>query len=312
MNQRQKIYSIVVPVYNEEEVLPVFYKRLRGSMDSLNDEYEIVFINDGSNDSSLKIIRGFQEKDRRIKILDFSRNFGHQAAITAGMDYAQGRAVVIIDADLQDPPEVIPSFIKKWKEGYDVVYGIRKERKGESFFKKFSAAMFYRILRKLTDMNVPVDAGDFRLLNREVVEVLKRIRERNRYIRGLISWAGFKQIGVFYAREERFAGKTKYSLKKMLKLAIDGIISFSSFPLRIATYLGTGVAIASFIYTIYAIFIHFFTEQTVAGWTSLIVAILFIGGLQLICLGLLGEYIGRINDEAKKRPLYIIKKVYEL
>ncbi|MBU4078198.1 glycosyltransferase family 2 protein, partial [Patescibacteria group bacterium] len=243
------------------------------------------------------------------KILDFSRNFGHQVAITAGMDYSKGRAVIIIDADLQDPPEVIPDFIDKWKQGYEIIYGVRKERQGESIFKKLSAKIFYRILKTMTSVDIPVDAGDFRLMDRKVVDVFKNeIRERNRYIRGLTSWVGFRQIGVLYDREKRFAGKTKYPLRKMIKLALDGIISFSTVPLKLVSYFGFLTAGGSFLYAIYALVMRIFTNKTMPGWTSLVLAIVFLGGIQLLSLGVIGEYISRINDESKKRPLYIIKR----
>lgn len=304
-------YSIVVPVLNEEEVLEDFYKRLILVMDRLNENYEVLFVNDGSTDRSLEVMKDIQAKDKKIRIIDFSRNFGHQIAVTAGTDYSKGDAIIVIDADLQDPPEVIPSFIKKWKEGFEVVYGVREVREGETIFKKITANIFYRTLRRMAKIDIPVDAGDFRLIDKKVVEVFKRIREQNRYVRGLVSWVGFKQIGVSYKREKRFAGKTKYSLTKMVKLAIDGVISFSSFPLKIATYLGFFTAGASFLYIIYALALRFLTDKSVPGWTSLMVAILFLGGIQLICLGILGEYIGRINEETKNRPLYIIKRIFD-
>ncbi|MBU3918809.1 glycosyltransferase family 2 protein, partial [Patescibacteria group bacterium] len=295
-------YSVVVPVFNEQEVIEEFYKRLASVMAKLG-EYEIIFVNDGSKDRSLQIIKQLQNENSRIKILDFSRNFGHQVAITAGMDYSKGRAVIIIDADLQDPPEVIPDFIDKWKQGYEIIYGVRKERQGESIFKKLSAKIFYRILKTMTSVDIPVDAGDFRLMDRKVVDVFKNeIRERNRYIRGLTSWVGFRQIGVLYDREKRFAGKTKYPLRKMIKLALDGIISFSTVPLKLVSYFGFLTAGGSFLYAIYALVMRIFTNKTMPGWTSLVLAIVFLGGIQLLSLGVIGEYISRINDESKKRP----------
>jgi len=305
-------YSVVVPVFNEQEVLEEFYKRLFVVMERLSESYEIIFVNDGSKDKSLEIMRGLQGKNSGIKVLDFSRNFGHQIAITAGMDYSKGRAVIVIDADLQDPPEVIPDFIKKWKQGYDVVYGKREQRQGESIFKKLSAKIFYRILRTMTSIDIPVDAGDFRLIDRKVANVFsKQIRERNRYIRGLTSWVGFRQIGVLYKRDKRFAGKTKYPFSKMLKLGLDGISSFSNLPLKSVSYLGFLAAGGSFLYAIYAIVLKIFTDRPIHGWTSLILAVVFLGGVQLLSLGIIGEYIGRINDETKSRPLYIIKKVFK-
>ncbi len=305
-------YSIVVPVFNEQEVLEEFYKRLFVVAEELNESYEIVFVNDGSEDESLNIMKQLQNRNSRIKILDFSRNFGHQIAITAGMDYSNGRAVIIIDADLQDPPEVISNFVEKWKQGYDIVYGVREQRQGESIFKKLSAKLFYRILRRMTNVDIPVDAGDFRLIDRKVVDVFsQQIREKNRYIRGLTSWVGFKQVGVLYKRDKRFAGETKYPLRKMVKLGLDGIISFSNIPLKIVSFFGFLAAGSSFLYAIYALAMRVFTNQTIPGWTSLVLAVVFLGGVQLLSLGLIGEYISRINDESKGRPLYIIKKVFK-
>jgi len=308
---KNSVYSIVVPVFNEEEVLNEFYKRLTIAMDKLKEKYEIIFVNDGSTDNSLEIMKKLHSNDKRIKIISFSRNFGHQMAITAGIDYASGEAVVTIDADLQDPPEMIPELIKKWKEGYDVVYGVRKKREGESFFKKATASIFYRLLNRVTDINIPLDAGDFRLMDRKVVNNLKQIREKNRYIRGLTSWIGFKQIGVLYKREKRFAGYTKYPLRKMLKFAFNAIFSFTNFPLKIATYFGFLVAGLSFLYLIYVLILKIFMNATIQGWASLIVAVLFLGGVQLICIGIIGEYIGRIGEEVKKRPLYIIEEIID-
>lgn len=307
----QIVYSIVVPVYNEKEVLSELYKRTTSVMDRLREPYEIILVNDGSSDSSLEIMKELHSKDSRVKIINFSRNFGHQIAITAGLDYASGEAVITIDADLQDPPEVIPSLIDKWKEGFDVAYGIREKRAGESFFKLSTASVFYRFLRRITDTNIPADTGDFRLMNRKVVDSLKNIRERNRFVRGLVSWVGYRQIGVNYKREKRFAGRTKYPLREMLKFAIDGISSFSFLPLRIASYGGFVISGVGLIYAMYVIFVKLFTTKTVPGWASLMVAILFLGGVQLIAIGIIGEYIARIGQETKQRPLYIIKEIIE-
>ena len=305
------VYSIVIPVLNEEKVLNELYKRLTKVMTDIGESYEIIFINDGSTDNSLKIMKQLQTHDKRIKIIDFSRNFGHQIAITAGIDFTSGDAVITIDADLQDPPEVIPDLIKKWKEGYEVIYGIREKRKGENFFKKITALIFYRLINKMTMINMPPDSGDFRLIDKKVVNNLKNIRENNRYVRGLTYWIGFKQIGVPYERDKRFAGKSKYPIKKLFKLAYDAIFSFSNFPLKIATYFGFIVSFLSFLYLIYALIIKLFTNSVIHGWTSLMISILFLGGVQLICLGIIGEYIARINDEVKKRPLYIIKEIID-
>jgi len=305
----QIVYSIVVPVFNEEEVLTEFYKRITSVMDKLVEPYEIIFVNDGSNDGSLELMKTLHSQDNRVKIINFSRNFGHQIAITAGLDYASGEAVITIDADLQDPPEVIPSLIDKWKEGFDVAYGIREKRAGESFLKLCTASVFYRFLRRITDTDIPTDAGDFRLMSRKVVDSLKNIRERNRFVRGLVSWVGFPQIGVNYRREKRFAGCTKYPLRKMLKFAIDGISSFSFLPLRIASYGGFVISGVGLIYAIYVIFVKLFTTKMVPGWASIMVAILFLGGVQLIAIGIIGEYIARIGQETKQRPLYIIREI---
>ena len=288
-------YSVVVPVFNEEEVVNEFYKRLTAIMDKLRENYEIIFINDGSIDNSLEVIEKLHSKDKRIKIIDFSRNYGQQIATTAGIDYATGEAIVIIDADLQDPPKVIPELVKKWKKGYDVVYGVRKKREGENFFKKVTASIFYKFLNKIADINIPLDAGDFRLIDRKVANNLKTIREKNRYIRGLTSWIGFRQIGVLYDREKRFAGYTKYTLGKMLKLALDAVFSFSNYPLKIAIYIGFLISGLSFLYLIYVLILKIFMDVTIQGWAYIIVAVLFLGGVQLICIGIIGEYIGRIG-----------------
>jgi dolichol-phosphate mannosyltransferase len=301
-------YSVVVPVYNEEPVVLETYKRLKQVMDSVNETYEIIFINDGSRDKTAFIISEICETDKNIKLLDFSRNFGHQVAITAGMDYTEGDAIIVIDADLQDPPEVIPKMIEKWKEGYDVVYGKRIERKGDTFFKKFTAAAFYRLLKRMTDVDIPVDTGDFRLIDRKVCNALAQIPERSRYVRGLISWLGFKQTGLEFSRDKRFAGETKYPLKKMLKFAFDAITSFSYKPLKLATYVGTLISIVGFIYLLVVI-IQAILGSTQPGWASIIAVNLVFNGIVLVILGIIGEYIGRIYDEAKGRPLYIIKQL---
>lgn len=304
------VCSVVVPVYNEEEVINETYKRLKGVMDGLGITYEIIFVNDGSRDRTRELAMEICKADRNIKFIDFSRNFGHQTAITAGMDYASGDAVVVIDADLQDPPEVIPEMLEKWREGYDVVYGQRIKREGETFFKKATAKIFYRTLNKLTDVEIPVDTGDFRLIDRKVCDALKKVDEKNRYIRGIISWLGFKSIAVPFVREKRFAGTTKYPLKKMLKFASDAIISFSHKPLKLATYFGFFLSFASFAYLIVTIVLKVFNViKTVQGWASLVAINLFFNGIILLILGIIGEYIGRIYDEAKNRPLYVIREL---
>jgi len=299
-------YSVIIPVYNEEKVIGETYNRLKATLDSTSVPYELIFIDDGSRDSSKDIIKTLCQKDQKVKLIAFSRNFGHQTAISAGLDHASGKALIIIDADLQDPPSVILEMIKKWKEGYEVVYGQRTGRKGEGIFKKMTAAVFYRLFKSLSQYDMPLNAGDFRLIDLKVAEALKSFREKNRYLRGLISWLGFKQTKVEYVREERFAGQTKYSLSKMLKLSWDAITSFSYIPLRLAAYLGFLVSGLSFIYLLVVIYQALFTNTTVPGWASLIAINLLFNGIVLIILGIFGEYLGRIYEETKNRPLYII------
>ncbi len=298
--------SIVAPAYNEEEVLPEFYRRVRDVMDHLGEPWELILINDGSQDNTLAVMRELHAKDPRVKIISFSRNFGHQLAITAGLDYARGDAVVIIDADLQDPPEVIPELVEKWREGYDVVYAIRKERHGESWFKEWTAKLFYRLIYRITDVDIPKDTGDFRLMDRKVVNVLRTMRERSRFMRGLSVWVGFKQTGVYYVREPRFAGETKYPLRKMIKFALDAITSFSYVPLQLATYFGFAIAGLSLLGMIIAVYLRLSTGRALLGQATTLVTVLFLGGIQLIFLGIIGEYLGRIYDEVKARPLYIV------
>jgi len=305
---KKTVFSVVVPLYNEEVVIYESYSRLKGVMEGLNEPYELIFVNDGSHDATPAIIRSICETDTCVRLIDFARNFGHQTAITAGMDYASGDAVVVIDADLQDPPEVIPEMIAKWREGFDVVYGQRAKRDGETLFKRFTSAAFYRILQKLTDVDIPVDTGDFRLIDRKVCDALKLVKERNRYVRGIISWLGFRQIGVEFVREKRFAGETKYPLKKMLRFAFDGIASFSYKPLKLATYVGVTISLVGFSYLIVVIYQKLFTNTTVTGWASMMAVNLFFNGIVLLMLGIIGEYIGRIYDEAKGRPLYLVRE----
>ena len=269
------VCSVVVPLYNEEEVILETYKRLKGVMDAINEPYEIIFVNDGSKDKTAPMVYELCNKDKTVKLVDFARNFGHQTAITAGMDFSEGQAVVVIDADLQDPPELIPKMIEKWREGYDVVYGKRKERKGETFFKKFTAKIFYRFLRSMTDVEIPVDTGDFRLIDRKVCEALKQVNERNRYIRVIISWIGFKQTGIEFVRDKRFAGATKYPLKKMMKFAFDAITSFSYKPLKLASIFGMLLSSISFIYLIVVICTRIFTAHVQPGWASTLAVNLF-------------------------------------
>ncbi|GIP36163.1 glycosyltransferase family 2 protein [Paenibacillus sp. J2TS4] len=301
-------YSVVVPMYNEEAVILKTYLRLKGVMDGIGEPYEFVFVNDGSRDRSAEIVKELGQSDANVRLIDFSRNFGHQVAISAGMDYAQGRAVIVIDADLQDPPEVIPDMIRKWKEGYDVIYGKRLKRKGETAFKKGTALIFYRLLRSLTSVEIPVDTGDFRLLDRKVCDVMSGLKEKNRFIRGMVSWVGFNQTSVEYIREERAAGETKYPLKKMIRFAVDAITSFSYKPLKLATYIGFVLSLSSFFYLLVVLYQRLFTNSTEPGWASIIAINLFFNGIVLLMLGVIGEYIGRIYDESKNRPLYIIKE----
>ena len=298
--------SVVAPVFNEEAILHELYRRLTAVLDGAGLDWELVLVNDGSRDRSLEIMRELHAADARVKVVNFARNFGHQVAITAGTDYAQGQAVVIIDADLQDPPEVILDLLAKWREGYEVVYAVRSERKGETWFKEFTAKAFYRIIYKITDINIPMDTGDFRLMDRKVVEALKTMREKHRFMRGMSVWVGFRQTGVEYVRAERFAGETKYPLKKMLKFALDGITSFSYFPLQLATYIGFIVAAISVVGIIVTIILRLTGSHAFYGQATTLVAVLFLGGVQLISLGIIGEYLGRIYDEAKGRPLYIV------
>ncbi len=298
------IYSVIVPLYNEELVIDESYRRLKKIMDSTKENYEIVFVNDGSRDTTREKALEICKIDEKIKLINFSRNFGHQAAITAGMDLAGGNAVVVIDADLQDPPEVILKMIEKWKEGYEVVYGKRIKREGETFFKKFTAKMFYRLLKSITTINIPVDAGDFRLIDRKVCDAMISLPEKNRYVRGLVSWVGYKQTYVEFERQERFAGETKYPLKKMIKLAFDGITSFSYKPLVIAGYLG-GLSFLIGVISIIVTMVKNMPNINISlGMIMSINLIMF--GITLGCIGMIGEYIGRICDESKGRPMYII------
>jgi polyisoprenyl-phosphate glycosyltransferase len=301
-------YSIIAPIFNEFENLPVLYRRVKEVMDSTGENWELILVDDGSSDNSTERIRELAAMDERLRPIIFARNFGHQIAVTAGLDYARGQAVVIIDADLQDPPEVILDLIKKWKEGYEVVYAVRAERQGESWFKLFTASLFYRLIYRITDVKIPLDTGDFRLIDRKVVDVMSSMREKHRFLRGMGAWVGFKQIGVEYKREARYSGETKYPFNKMLKLALNAITGFSYFPLQVATYFGfisAGIAILA----IPVVILERLTgSQAFYGQATTLIAVLFFGGVQLISLGILGEYIGRIYDEVKGRPLYIVRE----
>ena len=309
-----KKISVVVPMYYEEEVAKECYTRLKNVLEKIeNYNYEIIFINDGSKDKTLEILKEIAKENKNVKIISFSRNFGHQCAVTAGLRYVTGDAIVIIDADLQDPPELIPEMIKLWEEGNEVIYGKRKSREGESRFKLLTASMFYKTLNALSDVEIPKDTGDFRLVDRKVVEVINSLPEHNKFLRGLFSWVGFKQKAYEYERKERYAGKTKYPLKKMLKLAQDGIFSFSIKPLKIVGAMGILSVLISIILFVYAVLSYAFNwNNLVPGWTSLMVTITFIGGMILISLWMIGEYIGRIYDETKRRPEYIIDETINI
>jgi dolichol-phosphate mannosyltransferase len=315
MNQSKKHLSLVIPVYFEEAVIEAFYHRSVESLASLTEEFELefLFVNDGSTDRSLEILLNLRQVDPRVKVIQFSRNFGHQIAVTAGVDHACGDVVVVIDADLQDPPDVILDMLIKWRDGYKVVYGVRIERKGENAFKLFTAKWFYRILGKLSDTKIPLDTGDFRLMDKAVVERLRDMREESRYIRGMVSWIGFKQCGVPYSRDPRFAGETKYPLNKMIRFALNGITSFSEKPLTFAAWFGTVVTFSGFVFLGFILIGKLrHPAQSVSGWSSLISVVLFFGGIQLLSLGILGQYIGRIYREVKHRPLYILEQSWGL
>jgi dolichol-phosphate mannosyltransferase len=297
---------VVIPVFNEESNIVLLYERLHGVFTSLGKSYRLVFVNDGSRDNTLQKLKELALKDEQVKYIDLSRNFGHQIAVTAGLHFSKGKRVVIIDADLQDPPELIADMDRKMDEGWNVVYARRRQRKGESFFKRTTARVFYRLLKNITSVDIPVDTGDFRMMDWKVVDVLNRMPERHKFIRGMVSWVGFKQTWVEYDRDQRNAGKTGYTFWKMLRFAIDGITGFSSVPLKFATWLGFGISFVSFLLILYTLYARFVSGNFVQGWASLMISILFIGGIQLICLGLIGEYIIRMNDNLRQRPLYII------
>jgi polyisoprenyl-phosphate glycosyltransferase len=302
-------FSIIAPNFNESGSVHEFYRRIKATMDTLGEPWELVWVDDGSTDGSTDMIRDFSKQDPCVRPVIFARNFGHQIAVTAGLDYSRGQAVIIIDSDLQDPPEVVPNLIARWQEGYEVVYAVRKEREGETWFKLATAKLFYRMIYRITDVNIPQDTGDFRLLDRKVVDVLNQMRERYRFLRGMSVWVGFRQVGVQYNRAARFAGETKYPLKKMLRFASDAITGFSYFPLQMATYMGficAGFSILTI--PIVAAIRLFGSHQAFLGQATTLIAVLFLGGVQLISLGILGEYIGRLYEEAKGRPLYIVRE----
>jgi len=306
------VFSVVVPIWNEEAVIPELYRRVIETMDSTGASWELICINDGSHDRSLQMLIELRAQDERVKVIDFSKNFGHQIAITAGADYAEGDAVIVMDADLQDPPDVVLRMIEQWRAGYEVVYAVRAKREGETWFKLLTAKLFYRLMQRISDVNIPLDAGDFRLMDRRVVLVMRQLREKHRFMRGLSSWVGFKQIGVEYERAERYAGETKYPLRKMLRLALNAITSFSYLPLQLATYFGFALAFVSLVGIVLTIFLRLSGSSAFAGQATTLVSVLFLGGIQLIFLGIIGEYLGRIYDEVKARPLYIVSRAYGL
>lgn len=304
-----KLISVIVPCYNEEEVLGATHEQLSRVLRALgNYRYELIYVNDGSRDKTLPMLREIANGDPMVKVLSFSRNFGHQIAITAGLDYCNGDAAVVIDADLQDPPYLIPEMIKAWEQGSEVVYGKRRDREGETFFKLFTARLFYRFINRLSDVDIPLDTGDFRLMDRKALDAFLNMRERHRFVRGMVAWVGYKQTALEYDREARFAGTTKYPFRKMMRLATDAIMGFSNVPLRLASFVGFITSFFAFLGILYALYAKLFTDETVAGWTFLMIAILFIGGITLVVLGIMGEYIGRIYSEIKQRPLYLIQE----
>lgn len=301
------LISIITPIFNEAKSIPELYRRVSQVMESSGHSWELIMVDDGSTDGSANLIRQLVSQDRHLRPVIFARNFGHQLAVTAGLDYARGKAIVIMDADLQDPPEVVLELIAKWQEGYEVVYAVRAHREGETAFKLLTASLFYRLIARMTDVKIPMDTGDFRLLDRKVVDVLNRMRERHRFLRGMSVWVGFKQTGVEYSRAARFAGETKYPFKKMFKFAWDAVTSFSFLPLQVATYLGFISAGLSILAIPIVAIMRMSGQLAFAGQATTLVAVLFLGGVQLISLGILGEYVGRLYDEARGRPLYIVR-----
>ena len=302
-------YSFVVPVFNERETLPELHRRLVAVVDGLDGDAEFLFVDDCSFDGSHEILADLRRRDSRVRVIRFARNFGHQVAITAGLDHAEGDAVIVMDADLQDPPEVVPELISHWQEGYEVVYAVRARRTGESWFKRATAAGFYRMLRRIANVEMPLDAGDFRLIDRAAVLAFRSMRERARYVRGMLTWVGFRQIGVPYERPERFAGEPKYSYRKSLTLAVDGLVSFSNAPLRVALVAGFVFSTLSFLVGVFAITAKLAGAFVVPGWASILVAVSFLGGIQLTLMGMLGLYVGRIYEEVKARPIYVVREL---
>ena len=302
------LVSLVVPVYNEAAVIGVFYERATRALSTLDGlSYEMLFVDDGSRDGSYQQLAKFAAENPCVRVLKLSRNFGHQIALTAGIDHARGDCVIVIDADLQDPPEVIASMIEQWRRGFDVVYGVRSEREGESSMKLMTASAFYRLLGRLTNLHIPANVGDFRLMSRRVVDQLKLLREKDRFVRGLVSWVGFRQTGITYSRNRRYGGETKYPYRNMIKFAFDGITSFSTVPLKLATWTGYAAALLAVLY-LFSVFVQKLLGYTIEGWATIMVGMLFMGSVQLICLGILGEYLGRIFNEVKSRPMYIVEE----
>jgi dolichol-phosphate mannosyltransferase len=303
-----KLLSVVIPCFNEEGTLRETHRRVSQAMAKVPALYEIVYVDDGSRDTTPELLRTLQQQDPQVRVVCLSRNFGHQFAVTAGLAHARGDAVVIMDADLQDPPEVVAKMVQQWEQGYEVVYGVRADREGETRFKLLTATLFYRLIRWLSDTEIPLDTGDFRLIDRKVVDAILAMPERDRFLRGMVSWTGFRQVGVSYRRAARFAGQTKYPVGKMLRFAVDGILSFSIKPLRLSTLMGFFSAGLALLVILYALAMRLFTQRWVTGWTALMIAILFLGGAQLIALGIIGEYAGRLYGEAKRRPLYLVRE----
>ncbi len=301
-------FSIVAPAFNEEETLPEFYRQVRAVMDEVGEPWELILVNDGSTDGTSEVAERLHKEDPRVRVIEFARNFGHQIAITAGMDHAQGDAVITIDCDLQDPPEVISDLVARWREGYQVVYGVRAEREGETWFKLFTARLFYRLIGALTDVQIPMEAGDFRLLDRQVVEDLRRMRERRRFIRGMTSWVGYRQIGVPYVRHPRFAGETKYPFRKMFRLALDAITGFSDLPLKLAWLIGFSLLVLGVLLGSVLLILRFSGTAPLAGQGLMLTVALLLGGVQLVFVGILGEYLARIYDEVRGRPLYTVAR----
>jgi glycosyltransferase involved in cell wall biosynthesis len=300
--------SVVVPLYNEEATIPELYTRLTNAMQAITNSYELIWVNDGSADDTLGQMKKYAAQDAHIKYISFSRNFGHQSAISAGIENAVGNAVVIIDGDLQDPPEVIADLYAKFNQGYHVVYAKRAKRDGETWFKTFTAKTFYRVLKNITSIDIPVDTGDFRIISKEIKQHLTAMDEKNKFIRGQIAWLGYKQTYIEYDRRERQQGETKFTVRKMMRFALDGITSFSNFPLQIATFLGFFFSVIAFLVILYALYSKFILHEVVNGWTSIMVATMFLGGVQLLCVGIIGEYISRIANDVKKRPSFIIEE----